>query len=116
MKNNVNVASKSNKQKNLEDSEPDLASDPNPDPLARCTDPRIRTCTKMSRIRNTDAMFSKGGKSGQAWSIKIFHICLDLQETGKSKIWSFHNLHNLKVSIKTLNGLTVLPEEMPIAD
>jgi hypothetical protein len=27
--------------------------DMDPDPLVRCTDPRIRICTKMSRIPNT---------------------------------------------------------------
>ncbi len=62
LKNDVNVASKSNKQKNFfcchlerywrkkQDPEPDPELDPNPDPLV--TYLRIRT--KMSRIRNTD--------------------------------------------------------------
>jgi hypothetical protein len=49
LKNDVNVASKSN---NLE---PDPESDPipNPDLLVRGTDPHIRIRTKMSQIRNT---------------------------------------------------------------
>ena len=33
--------------------DPNPESDPNPDPLARGADPQIRIRTKMSRIRNT---------------------------------------------------------------
>jgi hypothetical protein len=47
LKNDVNVPSKSNKQKNF-------YPEPNPDPLVRGMDPRIRIHTKMSWIRNTD--------------------------------------------------------------
>ena len=57
LKNDVNVASKSNKQKNLVailkvSDENRQAPDPNPDWLVRGTDPRIGT--KMSSIRKTD--------------------------------------------------------------
>ncbi len=66
LKNDVNVTSKSNKQKNFEffccwwleghwrkwqDPDPH----PDPDPLGRGLDPRIRIRTKISRIRNTAA-------------------------------------------------------------
>jgi hypothetical protein len=47
LKNDVNVPSKSNKQKKL---------CPNPDPFVRGMDPRIRIQPKMSWIRNTGAV------------------------------------------------------------
>jgi hypothetical protein len=57
LKNDVNVASKSHKQKvkdenrriRIQDPDPD----PNPDPLVRGMDLRIRIHPKMSWIRNT---------------------------------------------------------------
>jgi hypothetical protein len=67
LKNDVNLASKSNKQKKLyekisffagilkvndENSRPRI-QDPDPDPLIRGMDQRIRIHTKMSWIRNT---------------------------------------------------------------
>ncbi len=49
-KKDVNAPSKYNKHKNLQQD-----PDPNPDPLVRGMDPRIRIHSKMSWIRNTDA-------------------------------------------------------------
>ncbi len=37
--------------------------DPDPDPLVRSTDPRIRIRTKMSRISNTASHLVKSGRS-----------------------------------------------------
>ncbi len=58
LKNDVNVPSKCNKQKNPRFfvSWRLIDQDPDPDPLVRGTDPRIQIQihTKMSRIRNTD--------------------------------------------------------------
>ncbi len=67
LKNNVNVPSKSNMQKKIvlknyffagilkvnEENSKIRFQDPDPDPLVRGMDPRIRIHTKMSWIRNT---------------------------------------------------------------
>jgi hypothetical protein len=71
--NDVNVASKSNKQNKLDEKiifsyylegywqkYQDLDPDPNLDLLVRCMDPRIRIRTNMSRIRNIDYSYSEG--------------------------------------------------------
>jgi hypothetical protein len=61
LKNDVNVASKSNKQENFFKKNLFFVGlfkvkdeNPHPDPLVRGMDPRIRIHTKMSWIRNTD--------------------------------------------------------------
>jgi hypothetical protein len=55
LKNDVNVASKSNKQKVNDENSRIRIQDPDPDPLVRGMDPRIqiRIHPKMSWIRNT---------------------------------------------------------------
>ncbi len=56
MKNYVNVPSKRNKRF---EGHWRKEKDPNPDPLVKGTDPRIRIPTKMSRIRNTAVINSQ---------------------------------------------------------
>jgi hypothetical protein len=67
LKNDVNVASKSQSRKNCVqklvlcwhlEGQWRKYKDPDPDPLARGMDPRIRIHPKMSRIRNTDRNIS----------------------------------------------------------
>ncbi len=55
VKNDVNLPSKSSKQKYLENN---LQKEQDPDPLVRGTDPQIRTHTKMSRIWTVDIQSS----------------------------------------------------------
>jgi hypothetical protein len=72
LKNDVNVASKSHKQKvkdenrriRIQDPDPD----PNPDPLVRGMDLRIRIHPKMSWIRDRNTAFNRA-------SDEIFFFC-----------------------------------------
>ncbi len=99
-KNYVNVASKSNKEKNLEYFFCHLEGhwQKQQDPLVRGTDPRIRICTKMSRIRNTDKysaclsinhtnpVFSYICRSAWKLTSEKVHIHLHILE-GRSNDW-----------------------------
>ncbi len=93
-KNDVNVASKSNKEKNLEGHWQKKQQDP----LGRGSEPRIRICTKILRIRNTgkysaclsikhtDPIFSYICRSAWKLTIEKVHIHLHILE-GRSNDW-----------------------------